>query len=63
MNDYLVVIDKPSKIKDWDLWEEKPTYITLSTTQTILSANSEERAIEKCKSLYKGCAILKISKL
>lgn len=62
-SDYLVIIDKPSKIEDWDLWDNKTVYVSTPVTKAIIYAASEQKAKEKCETLYKGFQILKVNKL
>ena len=49
-----VSINKPSKILDWDLWNEASYFRAVCTTEAYITAQDEKHLAQKMEKLYKG---------
>lgn len=54
MSIYHVVIDKPSKVADWDLWNGESYFRATDTTEAYITAQSTKHLNQKMEKLYKG---------
>lgn len=63
MKTFEVVIKKPSKVKDWCLWDEKEYYRDSPTTIAILTAFNSDRLKAKISKLYGDCVVISINEI
>lgn len=63
MKTFEVVIKKPSKVKDWSLWDEKEYYKDSPTTTAILTAFSSDRLKAKISKLYGDCVVISVTEI
>lgn len=54
MSIYHVIINKPSKIADWDLWTGESYFRVVDTTEAYITARDEKHLAQKMEKLYKG---------
>lgn len=62
MKTFEVVIEKPSKIKDWDLWDEE-FYRKVPYTTAILTAFDQDKLKVKVEKLYGEVKVLSVTEI
>lgn len=60
MKTYQVKIDKPSVIRDWDMWEERMVSVIVPYTTAILTARDLQHLYQKIDTHYHGYEVLHI---
>lgn len=63
MKTYEVVVDVPSKEKDWCLYTNEEVWIHNSTTTAILTARDEEHLMNKITKHYGDVYIIRIKEI
>lgn len=63
MKTYEVVIDVPSKEKDWCPYSNEVVWLNSSTTTAILTARDVEQLVDKVQKHYGDVDILHISEI
>jgi len=63
MKTFEVIIDKPSKIQDWCIYDNRTIWVDCKTTTAIITAFSDVRLKAKIEKLYSGYKILSIKEV
>lgn len=63
MKTYEVIVDVPSKERDWCLYDNVEIWVNIPTTTAILTARDEQHLKEKVLKHYGDIHILKIREI
>lgn len=63
MKTYEVVVDVPSKERDWCFYDNKEVWINIPTTTAILTARDMEHLMSKITKHYGDAHILRIKEI
>lgn len=63
MKTYEVILDKPTLVDDWCLWDNRTIKRRVDHTIAILTAFSDERLKQKITKLYPGVRVISIKEI